>query len=173
MGGNGQTQAIYVAAKLGLADLLTGHPKTAEELAAATWTDGRSLYRLLRALASIGIFAEDDRHCFALTPLAECLRSNVPGSVRSLAIVRGEWQYEAWGQLLHSVRTGRCAFEKGFGMPLFEYLSRNAEQGRLFDDAMTGVHGRETAAMLGAMNSPVSAPWPTSAAATGPSSRRS
>lgn len=144
------TQAIYVAAKLGLADLLRDGPQTADELAAATQTHPRALYRLLRALVSIGIFAEDDSHRFALTPMAECLRSDVTGSVRSLAIIRGEWQYEAWGQLLHSIRTGACAFEKIYEQPLFDYLAAHPEKGKLFDEAMTGVHGRETAAMLDA-----------------------
>ena len=142
------TQAIYVAAKLGVADLLKDGPKTADELAPATGTHPRALYRLLRALASLGVFAEDDRSRFALTPMAECLRSDAPGSVRSLAILRGEWQYEAWGRLLHSVRTGECAFESLYGAPLFDYLAAHPEKGKLFDEAMTGVHGRETAAML-------------------------
>jgi hypothetical protein len=144
------TQAVYVAAKLGIADELKDGPKSAEALASATGANPRALYRLLRALASVGIFAEDDQRRFALTPMAECLRSGVPGSVRSLAIIRGEWQYEAWGQLLHSIRTGQCAFEKIYGTPLFDYLSANPEKGKLFDEAMTGVHGRETAAMLDA-----------------------
>jgi SAM-dependent methyltransferase len=144
------TQAIYVAAKLGVADLLQDAPKTAEELAPGTQTHPRALYRLLRALASLGIFAEDEQRRFALTPMAECLRSDAPGSVRSLAIIRGEWQYEAWGQLLHSIHTGECAFEKLYGQPLFDYLAAHPEKGKLFDEAMTGVHGRETAAMLDA-----------------------
>jgi hypothetical protein len=146
------TQAIYVAAKLGVADALANGPRSAEELASVTGTNPRALYRLLRALASLGIFAEDDQHRFALTPMAECLRSDVPGSVRSLAIIRGEWQYEAWGQLLYSVRTGGCAFEHLFGAPLFDYLAAHPDKGKLFDEAMTGVHGRETAAMLDAYN---------------------
>jgi hypothetical protein len=144
------TQAIYVAAKLGIADALADGPRTADELSAATQTHPRALYRLLRALASIGIFAEDDGRRFALTPLAECLRSNVPGSVRALAIMRGEWQYESWGRLIESVRTGRSAFEQIYRVPLFDYLSQNPEKGQLFDAAMTGVHGRETTAMLDA-----------------------
>jgi SAM-dependent methyltransferase len=149
MNGYWHTQAIYVAARLGLADVLANRrPRSAEELAAATGAHPRGLYRLLRALAGLGLFTEDDQHRFTLAPLAESLRSDVPGSVRSLAIVRGEWQYEAWGRLLDSVRTGRTAFETVYGMPLFDYLSRHPDKGQLFDDAMTGVHGRETAAML-------------------------
>lgn len=144
------TQAIYVAAKLGIADALAGGPRSADELASSTGTNPRALYRLLRALASVGIFAEDDRHCFALTPMAECLRGDVSGSVRSLCIIRGEWQYEAWGRLLHSVRTGQSGFETVYGTPLFDFLAENPDKGKLFDEAMTGVHGRETAAMLDA-----------------------
>lgn len=148
MNGYWQTQAIYVAAKLGLADRLRDQPRTAEELSAEAGAHPRALHRLLRALASLGIFAEDDRHRFALTPLAEGLRRDGPNSVRALAIMRGEWQYEAWGQLLYSIQTGRSAFEKLYGQPLFDFLSRNPDKGKLFDDAMTAVHGRETAAML-------------------------
>ena len=144
------TQAIYVAAKLGIADALAAGPKSADALAAETGTHPRALYRLLRALASLGIFAEDDGCRFTLTPMAECLRSGVPGSVRSLCVMRGDWQYEAWGQLLHTVRTGEPGFEKVFGQPLFDHLTAHPEKGAIFDDAMTGVHGRETAAMLDA-----------------------
>jgi hypothetical protein len=148
MSGFWHTQAIHVAARLGLADLLRDGPRTPADLADATGTDPRALYRLLRALASIAVFAEDEQHRFRLTPLAECLRGDVPGSMRSLAIMRGVWQYQAWGQLLYSVQTGRSAFEKIHSLPLFDYLPEHPEAGQLFDEAMTGVHGRETAAML-------------------------
>jgi hypothetical protein len=144
------TQAIYVAAKLGIADALKDGARSADELAATAQTDPRALYRLMRALASLGIFAEVDRHRFELTPMAEYLRSDVPGSVRSLMIMRGEWQYQSWGQLLYSIRTGRSAFEHVHHVPLFDYLAGNPEKGKLFDEAMTGVHGRETSAMLDA-----------------------
>jgi hypothetical protein len=148
LSGYWHTKTISVAAKLGLADLLLDQPRTAEELATATRTHPQALYRLLRALASLGIFAEDDSRRFRLTPLAECLRSNVAGSVRSLAIMRGEWQYEAWGELLYSIQTNQSAFEHLYGMPYFDYLGQNPDKGKLFDDAMSGMHGRETAAML-------------------------
>jgi hypothetical protein len=144
------TQAIYAAAKLGVADALAAGPRPADDLAAAVGAAPGPLYRLLRALASLGLFAEDDRRRFALTPLGECLRTGVPGSVRSLCIMRGEWQYAAWGRLLDTVRTGRPGFELEFGTPLFDYLAEHPEKGAVFDDAMTGVHGRETAAMLDA-----------------------
>src|SRR5688572_5543770 len=87
------SQAVYVAAKLGLADRLKDGPRTADDLASITETHGPSLYRLLRALASVGIFAEDAQRRFGLTPLADCLRVDLPGSQRGLAIMNGEEHY--------------------------------------------------------------------------------
>ncbi len=144
------SQALYVAAKLGIADLLTHGPRSADDLAQTTKVHAPSLYRLLRGLASMGVFAEDDSGRFALTPLAECLRSDVTGSQRALAIMSGEEHYQAWGELLYSVQTGNPSFEKLYGMPVFEFLSKNVEQAKIFDMAMVGVHGRETAAMIDA-----------------------
>src|SRR5579871_2914654 len=138
------TQTIYVAAKLGLAELLRDGPRSHEELARAAGTNPRALYRLMRALASIGIFAEQQSR-FALTPLAECL---LDPSLKALALMRGELQYQAWGELLYSVQTGRSAFEKVHGKPIFAYFAEHPQAGQLFDQAMTGVHGRETQAML-------------------------
>src|ERR1019366_9442581 len=82
------TQTIYVAAKLGIADLLKDGPRSAEELASTTRTNPRALYRLLRALASIGIFAEDQGR-FSLTPLAECL---LDPSSKAMVTMRGDFQ---------------------------------------------------------------------------------
>ena len=144
------TQAIYVAAKLGIADLLKHGPRSAHDLAHATKAHAPSLYRLLRALASIGVFADNGAGRFSLTPLAECLRSDVPGSQRALAIMCGEEHYQAFGELLYSVQTGKTAFDKLYGMPVFDFLSKNLEQAKTFDAAMVGVHGRETAAMMDA-----------------------
>jgi hypothetical protein len=138
------TQTIYVAAKLSLAEHLKDGPRSAQDLAQATGTNPRALYRLLRALASLGIFAEEQGR-FVLTPLAESL---LDPSMKALATVRGEFQYRAWGELLHSVETGHSAFEKVYGKPIFDYFSDHLETGKLFDQAMTGVHGRETEAML-------------------------
>ncbi len=143
-------QAVYVAAKLGLADRLRDGPRTADELAQATATQPRPLYRLLRALASVGVFAEDAQQRFSLTPLADCLRGDVPGSQQALAIMAGEEHYAAYGELLYSIQTGRTAFEKIYGQPVFDFLSAHPDQARVFDRAMVSVHGRETAAVLDA-----------------------
>jgi hypothetical protein len=99
------TQLIYVAATLGVADLLCDRPKSSHELAAALRVDPEALYRVLRALASIGIFEETDPRRFALTAMAQPLRSDVPGSLRGSAMLYGErWWWQACGELLHSVR---------------------------------------------------------------------
>jgi hypothetical protein len=144
------SQMVHVAAKLGLADLLADVPKTADELAQATGTHARSLYRLLRALASVGVFSEVDDRRFSQTPLSECLRSDVPGSQWAMAVMMGDEHYHAWGDLLESVRTGQTAFDRLYGQPIFKYLAEHPEQARVFDAAMTSIHGRETQAMLDA-----------------------
>jgi hypothetical protein len=122
--------------------------QTVDEMAKASGTHPRSLFRLLRALASIGVFAQHDERRFVLTPLADRLRGDVPGSQRAMAITAGEEHYQAWGELLYSVRSGQPAFDKLYGKPIFEYLSQHPEQATLFDETMVGVHGRESGAML-------------------------
>lgn len=141
--------ALYIAAKLGLPDLVADGPKSAEELAAATGTHAPSLQRVLRALASVGVFARTDEGRFALTPLAATLRSDVPGSLRAFATVElGEEHYPAWGDLLHSVRTGEIAFDHHFGMPVWEFFERHPENAATFNDAMTGLTDAVNGAVL-------------------------
>jgi hypothetical protein len=144
------SQALFVAAKLGIADRLTTGGKTSQELATETGAHAPSLYRLLRALASVGVFAEDSQGHFQLTPLAQPLREDAPGSKRAMILMTGGEQYRAWGELLHSVQTGETGFEHVFGQPLFNYLSERPEQAKLFDAAMVSIHGPETGAMLAA-----------------------
>jgi hypothetical protein len=147
-GGAWITQGISVAAELGIADLLTDGPCTAEELAKKTSAHGGALYRLLRALAGVGIFTEDAQHRFSLTPLADLLRTGVPASQRSIAIMMGGELHAAWGELLHSVRTGEPGFQKRFGMPFFQYMTKHPVRQSIYDAAMTGVHGGETEPMI-------------------------
>jgi hypothetical protein len=148
LSGYWNSQALYVAAKLGIADLLKDGPKPVDELARQTSTHAPALFRLLRALASLGIFKEVTPRCFAQTPASELLRADVPATQRPLALMLGEEQYRAWGELLYSVQTGKTAFDKVFGKPIFDYLADHPEQARVFDAAMTSVHGRETPAIL-------------------------
>ena len=130
------SQAIYVAAKLGIADFLQDGPQSSSELAAATRCDPSSLFRVLRALSSVGILAEVDDDCFAIGRLGSSLRSNVPGSLRRILITLGEIHYQAFGELLHTVQTGSPAFNRVFGVSLFEYLQRNVEAAAAFNDGM-------------------------------------
>lgn len=134
------SRAIYIAAKLGIPDHLRDGHKTADELAAATGTHAPSLYRVMRALASCGVFTEDEKGGFALTPLSETLRTDAPGSLRAFATVElGEEHYPAWGDLLHSVKTGEIAFDHFFGVPIWEYFAQHPENAKTFADAMTGM----------------------------------
>ncbi len=142
-------RAIYIAAKLGLADLLKDEPKENGELALATGTYAPSLYRVMRALASVGIFAEDEQGRFTLTPIAATLQSHVPGSLRAWAVlVLGEEDYQAWGDLMHSVRTGETAFEHVFGMGVFQYEAQHPEHAKIFDEAMANLIGVYNSAVL-------------------------
>jgi ubiquinone/menaquinone biosynthesis C-methylase UbiE len=141
------SQAIYAAAKFGIADLLKQGPKSVEELAEKTSTNPDALYRLLRALASVGIFAEVPPRQFSLTPLAEPLQANVPHSKRALALMSGDEQFQAWTEVLYSIQTGKKAFDKVFGKPIFDYLGEHLDKAQVFDAAMVGIHGRESAAV--------------------------
>jgi len=144
------TQAIYVAAELRIADLLANGPRHPEDLAKEAGVKGHMLYRVLRALASSGIFAETSDGRFELTPLAETLRSE--GGQRAYAMLHGVELYQSWGRLLDAVRTGDAGFVTAFGMPAFEYFGKFPERGVVFDKAMTGHHGAEADPMLDAFD---------------------
>ena len=143
------SRCIYLAAKLGLADLVKEESKTAAELAAATGTDAPSLFRVMRALASVGVFSQDAENRFAITPLSETLRADIRGSLRAFAMTElGEEHYPAWGDLLHSVRTGEIAFDHAFGMPVWEFFAKNPDNAKIFNDAMSGMTAQANEAIL-------------------------
>jgi O-methyltransferase domain/Dimerisation domain len=145
------TQLIHVAAKLGLADRLLQGPKTPRELAQEVHVEPQALHRALRALASLGIFAETADGSFVLTPLAQLLRTDVAGSLNGVACLFGEeciWQ--VYGRMLHSVETGRPAFEHVHGQPFYDYLRDHAEAAAYFNQAMSGFSAEEAAAVLAA-----------------------
>jgi hypothetical protein len=144
------SQMVHVAARLRIADLLAGGPRSTDEIAALTKTHAGSLYRLLRALASVGVFSEGENRTFSQTALSENLRSDVPGSSWAMAVMMGGEHYRSWGDLFETVRTGETAFDRLYGKPIFEYLGENPEEAKVFDAAMTSIHGRETPAMLDA-----------------------
>jgi C-methyltransferase len=132
------SQAIYAAAELGIADLLATGEQTAEELAGVTNTNADGLYRLLRALSTVGVFAEGENHRFRNTDLGETLRRNVPGSLRGFARLMGmEMTWKAWGEIVYSVRTGQCAFERVAGQSAFEYIHSRPGEAEIINTAMT------------------------------------
>ncbi len=145
------TQLLYVAATLGLADHLNAGPQSPQQLAQTVGADPEALYRLLRALASVGIFAEQADGTFALTPRARLLQPDAPGSLHSVALLYGEdWLWQAYGQLRWSVQTGRPAFNHVHGESLFAYLQHHPAAATVFQHAMSGFSAHEAAAILAA-----------------------
>ena len=133
-------QALWAAASIGVADHLASGPKTREELASATGTLPGPLYRVLRALACLGVFAEQPDGRFVNTPASETLRSDVPGSVRGYVVFVGQpWHVAAYGELLHSLRTGRPAIERITGKLIWEFFASDPEQARIFNEGMSGI----------------------------------
>jgi hypothetical protein len=144
-------QALYAAAKLGVADLLQDGPRSTAELARQLEVNESALHRVLRALASQGIFEEISPRTFANNPVSSYLRTGVPGSVRSMVIFWGtENYYRPFGEILYSVRTGKSARTEVFGMDGWEYLKQHSENARIFDDAMTDLSSIMGPAVAGA-----------------------
>ena len=132
------SRSISVAARLKVADHVAGGARSVDELAAATGTHAPSLYRLMRALASVGVFAEEGAGRFRHTPMSELLRSGSPGSLRAVAdSVFGGSHFRSWGVLEESVRTGGIAFDHAHGTDCWNFFANNAEEQRSFDDAMS------------------------------------
>ena len=145
------SQAIHVAATLGLADHLADGPRTSDELAAATDSHAGSLYRLLRALASVGVFDEDESRRFSLTPMGSLLCSNVPGSLRGWAVFLWRPYFrEAWSHLEHSILTGENAFQHVHGTDVWSYRAKRPEESAIFDRAMESLTGASNRALLDA-----------------------
>ena len=135
--GHWRAQAVHVAARLGIADVLRDGPKTVAAIATLTSAEPEALYRLLRALASLGVFVELEDGRFDLTPTAELLQSDRPGTMRSLTLSICGAPYAAWNAALYSVKTGKTAFEHVHGMPFFAYLASDPEASATFDECMS------------------------------------
>jgi predicted transcriptional regulator len=130
---------VHVAAKLKLADLMKKGPRTIEDLTAAANVQPQALYRILRALASVGVFAETKNGRFKLTPLAATLQTGAPTSMHAWALMINEnWGWDAWKELLHGVKTGEVPFSKAHGVPLFEYFEQHTEDLQVFEKAKKG-----------------------------------
>jgi hypothetical protein len=142
------SQAVYVAAKLGIADALSDGPQSCDAIAAATGTPAHSLSRLLRALCGLGVIATADDGRFALTTLGQPLRAERSGSLRTMVLTLGEIHYEAWGTLVHSIRTGAPAVPRICGTHLFDHLDRTPDAGATFHEAMTDLAALISQAVL-------------------------
>jgi hypothetical protein len=144
------TKTLFVAAKLGIADLLADGPRPVAELAAATGAHPRALHRILRALASYDVFAETEPGVFALAELGKLLRTDAPGSLRNWVLTNGDLLYGALGHAEQSALTGDPAFRQTYGADLFAYLATDPEQSATFDAAMADFSRRSAAAVLAA-----------------------
>lgn len=132
------TQAIRVASTLRIADHLNEGTRSADELAVLTKTHPDSLYRLLRALAAVGVFREDDGRKFTLTPVGDCLRSDSATPLGAWAeVVGSDYFWQTWGHLLHSIQTGENAFQNLNGKNVWQFRAEHPEYGAAFDRAMT------------------------------------
>jgi len=142
-------RALYVTTELGIPDLLADGPKNCTGLAASTKTHPLALYRVLRALAMVGVYVETGPRQFGLTPLSEVLRSDVPGSMRPMVLFQGDPLHAAsYGEMRYSLETSRPAVEKAFGLSVFEYMRQNPEAGTRFNQAMTTHSQMEAGAVL-------------------------
>lgn len=143
------SQAIHVAAVLGIADLLVSGPRPSDDLAQATETDPSSLYRLLCALAAAGVLHEAENQIFALTPVGECLRRDAPESLYGWAMfVGGANHWQLWSALEFGIRTGDNAFRHIYGTDSWTYRQRHPELGAEFDLAMSSIANLAMATLL-------------------------
>jgi hypothetical protein len=143
------SQALHVAATLGVADQLKEGQKSYNDLAHACGAHPMSLYRLLRALAAVGVFHETSNKEFSLTPLGVCLTTDAPGSRRNYARWIGTaGQWKSWGNLLHCIETGESGSRFSLGMDAWTYRMQHPEEQAVFNSAMTGNSRSEARAVL-------------------------
>jgi len=141
--------ALYPVTKLGIAELVADGPKTISELARETGANEDGLYRVLRALGCVGLFAEVSPRTFALTPASNLLRSDVTGNMRDLVMwMTNEFHFRTWGDMMHSVVTGRPAVEKVYGKVCFEAFQDLPETNVEFNNAMTNISAMTIPAIL-------------------------
>lgn len=139
------SQAVSVIARLGVADVLAAGPQPVEQIAQRVGAHHSALYRVLRALGDVGVVAELENRQFALTPLSELLRSDVPGSMRGWATMVGmPFHRYPWTDLYETVLTGESAFDRVHGTKVFDYLAEHPEDAAIFDAAMTSISTNES-----------------------------
>jgi len=151
LGGAAGASLGYVAAELGLCDILAAGPATSLELATRTRAHAEVLERVLRGLAVVGIVQTEDARTYALGPLGHALRSDVPDSVLPAARLMGHpIASRAWGGLLHSVQTGENAFAHAVGVDFMTYFLTHPDFAQIFNAFMSGVTAEVTPAVISA-----------------------
>jgi hypothetical protein len=143
------SSCVHAAATLAIADLLDGEARSIDELAAATKTSAPVLLRMLRVLASVGIFVAQDDGRFANTPDSLLLRTADPGSLRHFCMLAGGAYDRAFGDLLHTLRSGESAFRAVNGASIYEVMDRDPALGAIYDRAMEDL-ARPVGALLAA-----------------------
>jgi len=144
------SQVLFVAARLGIAGVLAKAPQTAAAVAEAVGADPRSLHRVMRGLAMVDVLEEYQDGRFGLTALGAALRSDLPGSLHGAMLPRGEFYFQAAADLLGAVRDGNVAFERVFGMPVFDYLAQQPEASGAFQQSMSARSRREAVDIIDA-----------------------
>lgn len=146
-----QSQLVFVAARLGIADALARGPRTAASIARSVGADPVFLRRVMRALAALGVFAETRGGKFRLTQLGQTLRSDQPGSLHAFALMMvDDYNWNSWGGLLRGVIEGETPFEQVYRMPLFSYLNLHPEKQEVFAASMASISSGENAAIAAA-----------------------
>jgi hypothetical protein len=147
------SQALYVAAKLNIADHLAQGPLDADELSKVAEVDAAALGRVMRALCSLDVFAQSPTGKFSLNSTAELLRSDVPGSYRAAVLFSvGEVRWRCWSDLLGTVRAGGGGAERTLGMSLFDFYAAHPEESQIHDQAMRATSAAQVAAIVGAFD---------------------
>jgi len=147
------SQALYVAAKLNIADHLAQGPLDADELSKVAEVDAAALGRVKRALCSLDVFAQSPTGKFSLNSTAELLRSDVPDSYRAAVLFSvGEVRWRCWSDLLGTVRAGGGGAERTLGMSLFDFYAGHPEESQIHDQAMRATSAAQAAAIVGAFD---------------------
>lgn len=142
------SQAVYAAARLGVADALSVGPQSSADLAASLQVAPATLHRVLRGLVHAGVLSEEEDGRFALTPVGEYLGSHTAGSLRGLAIIHGEVFYPAWGALLPSLQSGEIAFSRAMGADFFTFLTAHPAIDEIFNEFITQTATQIAGALL-------------------------
>ncbi|HEV2033214.1 MAG TPA: methyltransferase [Candidatus Dormibacteraeota bacterium] len=135
VGGFRSTQMVRAVIQLKIPDLVATGPRSSDDLAASTGVQAEPLRRILRCLVSVGVFIETEDGRFGSTPVSDCFRDQ-PGSLRGMALLLPEETYVAFGDLMHTLKTGEPAFEHVFRMSRWEQLAQDPEKAALFNAGM-------------------------------------